>query len=113
MTEGDIVVVHDDALPCGFWKLGRIQEILTGRDGQPRAALVRVASRDRQQVVLRRPLQLLYLLEICEAENSDTGTEDAFTYAAIESPIDVELRDGPVSKEPERRPMCAAARRAN
>ena len=113
VNEGDVVVVHDDALPRGLWKLGRIQEVLTGRDGQPRAALVRVASRGRQHVVLRRPLQLLYPLEIREAENSDTGAEDAFASAAIESPVDIERRDGPVPKEPERRPMRAAAKRAN
>ena len=74
---------------------------------------MRVASRDCQHVVLRRPLQLLYPLEIREAENSDTGTEDALASAAIESPVDIEPRDGPVPKEPERRPMRAAAKRAN
>ena len=63
VSKGDVVIVHDDTLPRGLWKLGRIQEVLTGSDKQPRAALVRVASRDRQHVFLRRPIQLLYPLD--------------------------------------------------
>ncbi len=45
---GDVVIVHDDSLPRGLWKLGRIKRIITGRDGQARGASVRVASRDQQ-----------------------------------------------------------------
>lgn len=40
ISKGDIVIVHDDALPRGFWKLGRVQEVMTGRDGLTRAAVV-------------------------------------------------------------------------
>ena len=29
IKEGDVVVVHDESLPRGLWKLGRIQEIIT------------------------------------------------------------------------------------
>ena len=65
------------ALPRGLWKLGQIQEVLTGRDSLPWAALVRVASRDCQHVLLRKPLQLLYPLEIHEAEMLEIGSEDA------------------------------------
>ena len=79
VSKGDVVVVHDHALPRGLWKLGRIQEVLTRRDRQPQAALVRVASRDHQHVLLRRPLQLLYPLEIHEAEKPEPGSEDGPT----------------------------------
>ena len=68
VSKGDVVIVHDDTLPRGLWKLGRIQEVLTGSDKQSRAALVRVACRDRQHVLLRRPIELLYPLEIHELE---------------------------------------------
>lgn len=39
---GDIVVVHDEALPRGFWRLGKIEELIVGRDGGIRGAAVRV-----------------------------------------------------------------------
>ena len=41
-----------------------------------------------------------------EADISDTGTEDTFASAAIESPVDIEPRDGPVPKEPELSHAC-------
>ena len=33
VSKGDIVIVHDDALSHGLWKLGRIQEIVFSHDG--------------------------------------------------------------------------------
>ena len=77
VSKGDVVIIHDDALPRGLWKLGRTQELFSSHDGPPRAALVRVAARDCQHVLLRRPLQLLYQLQIHEAKMPETGSEDA------------------------------------
>ena len=37
---GDTVIIHDDALPRGLWKLGRIHEILSSQDCLPRSAIV-------------------------------------------------------------------------
>ncbi len=70
IKKGDIVIVHDESLPRGLWKLGRVQEVLTGRDGLPRGALVRVAVRRKQQKLLKRPLKLLYPLEITPSESN-------------------------------------------
>lgn len=56
VNKGNIVIVHDDSLPRGYWKLGRIQELFPGRDGLHRSALVRVASRNREHTLLKRPL---------------------------------------------------------
>lgn len=53
---GDVVVVHDENLPRGLWKLGKIQEVIVGRDGEIRGATVKVASRNRQHSLLRRPI---------------------------------------------------------
>ena len=30
---GDIVIIHDDQLPRRLWKLGKIQEVMRGKDG--------------------------------------------------------------------------------
>ena len=75
---------------------------------------MRVASRDRQHVLLRRPLQLLYPLEIHEAETPEAGSEGApasISDVCISAPV--EKRDAPTPKEPKRHPMRATAKRAN
>ena len=75
---------------------------------------MRVASRDRQHVLLRRPLQLLYPLEIHETEIPETGSEDApASISDVRISVPVEEHDAPTPKEPERRPMHATAKRAN
>ena len=63
---GDIVVVHDDNHPRLMWKLGKIG-LLETHDGVVRGAFVRVHSRTGS-VLLKRPVQLLYPLEICDCE---------------------------------------------
>ena len=54
MEIGDIVIVHDKHLPRGLWKLGRIVDVMRGRDGQIRGATVKMKSEDGQ-VLLRHP----------------------------------------------------------
>ena len=61
---GEVVIVKDEHLPRGHWKLGVIQEVLTGRDGLTRVVVIKVPASDRQYSILRRPIQLLYPLEI-------------------------------------------------
>ena len=74
VVNGDIVLVHDEALPRGFWKLGRIQSVIVGVDGQARAATVKLMSKNgRSTLTLNRPLQRLYPLEI-KHEPTDTST---------------------------------------
>ena len=101
VTKGDIVIVHDESLPRGHWKLGRITEVYSGSDGLPRSALVRVATRDRQHTLLKRPLKLLYPLEINQPEpRQEAEVAPELSVQPSESP-------GPV-----RRPIRASANRA-
>ena len=72
---GEIVLVHDDK-PRGFWKLARVEEVITGQDGNVRGAVVRVSSEKGRSTMLRRPLQRLYPLEI-ESGVEGEGTRDA------------------------------------
>eukprot|EP00731_Ephydatia_muelleri_P009492 Em0005g78a len=65
----DIVLVHDENHPRTFWKLGRVENFIEGHDGLVRAAVVRVAS-ESGTTTLRRPVQLLYPLEM-----NDLGVE--------------------------------------
>jgi len=65
-----MVVVHDDDLPRGLWKLARAESLVTGADGLVRGAIIRVKSRGNKSSTLRRPLQCLYPLEIHGGDDS-------------------------------------------
>ncbi len=67
---GDMVLIPGDGKPRGFWKPAKVESLITGNDGQTRGAVVRVASADRRPTLLRRPLQLLYPLEIHDKETT-------------------------------------------
>ena len=79
ISVGDVVVVHDDSLPRGFWKLGLVEELFKGPDGVARGALVRLAPKDGKQSLLRRPIQRLYPLEVHQVTEGKilTGDEDS------------------------------------
>ena len=42
---GDIVVVHEESRPRGLWRLGKVEGLISGADGQTRGAIVKVFSR--------------------------------------------------------------------
>ena len=60
---GDVVIVHDENRPRGLWKLGQVQSLIPSTDGRTRGAIVRIRSGERHSN-LRRPIQLLYPLEV-------------------------------------------------
>ncbi|KAL9961132.1 hypothetical protein ACROYT_G030023 [Oculina patagonica] len=67
ISVGDIVIVKSDLKKRTFWKLGKIQELLPGRDGQIRSAKVKVAGKgERKPQVLRRVIQDLIPVEVSE-----------------------------------------------
>lgn len=107
VSAGDVVIVKDDHLPRGHWKLGIVQELMKGQDGLTRAATVKIAACGRQHSILRRPIQLLYPLEIhCES------TE----LASSESPTNTENPESlpeQVDANKQTRPKRAAANKAD
>ena len=107
ISVGDIVIIKDEQLPRGQWKLGVVQTLLTGQDGQTRAATVKLASSGRQHPLLRRPIQLLYPLEI----HRETPVSDPSSDSSSESPPTTE-RPNPNEKS-QLRPRRAAARQAD
>ena len=71
MIVGDAVIDHDEDFRCISWKLGRVEKLLSGQHGQIRAAVVQLST---GQETLRRPIQLLYPLDV---RDEDDGTNDA------------------------------------
>ena len=76
---GDLVLIHDDNVKRGLWKMGVIETLIVGQDGKIRGAAVRKAGKGKSEVVTR-PLQKLVPLEISEkkvsnAESLEKGRE--------------------------------------
>lgn len=71
------MLVHDEGLPRGFWKIAQVQEVLAGRDGNIRGAVVRVSAWNRRPILLRRPVQRLYPLEGKSLEIQEPTTAGA------------------------------------
>ena len=66
---GDIVYVQDDKINRQLWNIGRITELLPGRDGQVRSAVVRTMDKSKKPVKLIRPVQKLIPLEVVATES--------------------------------------------
>ena len=73
---GDIVLVQDTDRPRGFWKLARVESLITGTDGQVRGAKVLLHSAVKRHTHLQRPIQLLYPLEVHSTETRCTNETD-------------------------------------
>ncbi|XP_068670957.1 uncharacterized protein [Montipora foliosa] len=61
---GDVVCIHEKTTPRQLWRLGRVQRLLPGPDGEVRSAVVKVKSGNLPSSEWRRPLQRLYPLEV-------------------------------------------------
>ena len=70
---GAIVTVYDDSHPRGMWRLGVVEELIIGADGVTRGARVRVISKTGRPTTLRRPIQLLYPLEVRAHRTPEEG----------------------------------------
>ena len=103
---GDVVIIHDDQEVRGFWKLGRVKELIVGTDGETRGALVQTLSGDRTST-LRRPVPKLYPLEInCE----ESPTESEAPNESIEDNSEPTVQSNPLlSHTVQSRPKRAAA----
>ena len=64
---GDVILIKDD-LPRGSWRMGRIQDLITSRNGQIRSGKILLPSKK----VLGGPLSLLYPIE-CQPKDTDTN----------------------------------------
>ena len=121
VSMGDVVVVHDEHLPRGLWKLGKIMSVMKGQDGYIRGATVRIGNKDGQKVLLNRPIQLLYPLEVQSEESvseedhgSESSDEPVQVTGDIGTPTPDNETDGEQTEsEVPRRSQRAAAQRAD
>ena len=65
---GDVVIIHNDGAPRAFWKLGRVKELFTSKDGVVRGGAVEVLSGGKRLSLLRRPIQCLTPLEVMDED---------------------------------------------
>lgn len=108
----DMVLVHDEHQPRGFWKLARVKETIVGKDGRVRGAVLKLPAKDGQTTLLRRPLQLLYPLEInCQVGEQTSAKEDS--NSADEGELEQTDEEAPSERATCRRSQRTAARQAN
>ena len=53
---GDVVLLQEDK-PRAFWRLARVRQLITGRDGRVLVAILAVPSGDGQTSAFQRPIQ--------------------------------------------------------
>jgi hypothetical protein len=100
---GDVVLVEEDGVSRVKWPLGRIQELILGKDGHPRAAVVK-----RGRFVITRPTKKLYFLESSEStlsptdSPSDSKTHDADDESGKKQNPSTVTRSGRVVRPPVR-----------
>lgn len=62
ISEGDIVIVKGDSTPRAFWRLARVEELLPGKDGKTRSAIIKLGGGNLSTT--RRPIELLIPIEV-------------------------------------------------
>ena len=60
---GDVVLIKEDNVHRGNWRMGVVSDLITGKDGVTRGAKVRIGGQ-RKPDFLYRPLQKLYPFEV-------------------------------------------------
>ena len=92
---GDIVVVREEARPRGHWRLGKVENLISGAARQTRGTVVKVFSKKERSTPIKRLVQRLYPLEIRST--------------ARESELPVETKEDDKQEVKRTRPRRAAA----
>ena len=70
---GEVVILKEELIPRGRWKLARIESLVEGSvDGVHRAAVVMTSSGKR----LKRPYRMIYPLEAGDVHNQAPSNDD-------------------------------------
>ena len=87
---GDVILIKDD-LPRGMWKIGRIHELVTSRDGQTRSAKIKLPSNK----TVGRPLNLLYPVECSRERDNEVETKQTNEHSRPKPENDLTRRQQP------------------
>ena len=82
------------------------------RYGRYGGATVKVAAQIHQHALLRRPIQVLYPLEVHSQERAPVATVTSLSQKLSKS-VPTEPPQGPPKQEPRQRSQCSAAKQAN
>ena len=61
---GDVVHIYADKTPRQQWRMGKVEKLLKGRDNMVRAAEVITVDNSLRRILMKRPIQKLYPLEV-------------------------------------------------
>ena len=93
VSVGDVVLIHDDNKPRGFWRLGCVKNLINGSDGHIRGAILTATSPGERRITLQRPLQHLYPLEVkAIACNTESEPDDVSEFPGVKSTINTPKR---------------------
>ena len=95
IKQGDVVTVHQDKVPRGFWRLGKFEHLIESKDGKVRGATLKVGSPGGKMSLINRPLSKLFPVEIVNREAPDA--------------TDLPCKSGKNEEQQNRRPKRAAA----
>ena len=70
------MVGKNDSTNRAFWKLGKVEELIPGKDGNVRAAVVKGANNSGRPSHLRRVVQHLVPIEV-KVQSESTATNEA------------------------------------
>ena len=107
ILKGDVVLVHDDNLKRGMWKMAIVEDLIVGKDGVVRGAKLRKAGKGKPEFICR-PLQKLYPLECVKAKTGAEIEEEGKNCEECETEGERCAESPPGAKRPQR----AAARDA-
>jgi len=119
---GDVVVIHEDGVQRGLWKLALVTDLVKSRDGEVRGAVVRCASDGGRFTEIRRPIQKLYPVELNDAPaGTPAGTQPDAAGTQPDAPgtqpdapgTPADAIVAPVDSTLQQRPSRAAAQLAN
>ena len=79
IKEGDIVTIHQDKMSRGFWRLGKVETLIQGKDFKNvRGATVKVVSPNGKLTIIDQALSKLYPVEVrdrCPKVVTDINSE--------------------------------------
>eukprot|EP00794_Sanderia_malayensis_P001249 gene1249-biopygen478 len=81
ISEGEVVLVHEEKVKRGMWKMAVVEKLIFGKDNQVRGATIRRVGKGKgKPEIIDRPIQRLFPLECAkytggrhECMNGDNG----------------------------------------